>query len=102
MFMKVVFFILLQLSTKQSDLKDSKDDSSSVISVFGTSKGKKEEELKLKVDEAKQFYINAIEDINKVQAEAENTKVWIVTQTKQLVNECDRTFRSVSLKNKRG
>ena len=101
MFMKVVFFILLQLSTKQSDLKDSKDDSSSVISVFGTSKGKKEE-LKLKVDEAKQFYINAIEDINKVQAEAENTKVWIVTQTKQLVNECDRTFRSVSLKNERG
>lgn len=84
------------MNTRQGDGKDSKEESSSVYSVFGTNKGKKEEELRSKVEEAKNFYSNAMEEAKRMQNNAEKTKERIVTQTKQLVNECDRTFRSVS------
>ena len=73
-------------------MKDNKEDS---FSVFSSNKTKKEEELRSKVEEAKQFYKNAITVANEMQNEAEKTKGRIVAQTKQLVNECDRTFRSV-------
>ena len=69
-----------QLNTRQGD----------------SNKNKKEDELRSKVEEADQFYSNAIKVANDMQSEAERTKVRIVAQTKQLVNECDRTFRSVS------
>lgn len=82
----------LQLNTRQSDIKESKEDS---FSVFSSNKGKKEEELRIKVDELEQFYIHDIDSANDVESEAEKTKVRIVAQTKQLVEECDRTFRSV-------
>ena len=72
-------------------MKDTKD------SVFGTNKGKKEDDLRSKVEEAKQLYSNAVDLANKTQTESEKTKERIVAQTKQLVNECDRTFRSVSI-----
>lgn len=63
--------------------------------MFSSNKGRKEEELRIKVEEAEQLYNNAIKIANDLQNEAEKTKVRIVAQTKQLVNECDRTFRSV-------
>ena len=47
------------------------------------------------MEEADQLYRNSIKIANEMQNEAEKTKVRIVAQTKQLVNECDRTFRSV-------
>ncbi len=47
------------------------------------------------MEDTEQFYSNAIKIANEMQNEAEKTKVRIVAQTKQLVNECDRTFRSV-------
>ena len=84
--------IFLKLNARQSDVKESKEDG---FSVFSSNKGKKEEELRSKVDELEQFYNQDIDSANEMQSEAEKTKVRIVTQTKQLVEECDRTFRSV-------
>ena len=47
------------------------------------------------MDELEQFYMHDIKSANEMQTDAERTKVRIVAQTKQLVEECDRTFRSV-------
>lgn len=72
----------------------SRDDS---FSVFSSNKGKKEEELRGKMEEAQQLYNSAIKVANNMQKATEKTKIRIVSQTKQLVNECDRTFRSVRI-----
>ncbi|XP_028403543.1 rho GTPase-activating protein 45-like isoform X2 [Dendronephthya gigantea] len=86
---------LEKLNTRQADVKENKEDS---FSYFSSNKGRKEEELRVKVEEAEQLYNNAIKIANDMLNEAEKTKVRIVAQTKQLVNECDRTFRSVTRK----
>lgn len=63
-----------------------------------TNKSKKEEDLRYKVEEAEHFYRNNMKIANEMYNASEKTKGRIVVQTKQMVNECDRTFRSVTRK----